>query len=41
MMYPERELPDGRTLVAMPLTFGRGRVGVCQPGDKMSFYDVW
>ncbi len=36
----ERQLPDGRVAVIMPLTFGRARIGVGRPGSLV-FEDVW
>lgn len=41
MEFPTRTLPDGRILTALPLTFGRGRLGVSPPGEPMWFTTVW
>jgi hypothetical protein len=41
VMYPTRTLPDGRALTAMPLLFGRGRVGISATSDNSTFTDVW
>lgn len=38
--YPTKTLPDGRTAVVMPLTFGRARLSVGQK-HSMGFDDQW
>lgn len=35
-----KRLPDGREATIYPLTFGRARVGVGEPGS-MAFQQVW
>jgi hypothetical protein len=41
MEFPTRELPDGRGLMAVPLTFGRGRLVVMKNLDAMVYDDAW
>jgi len=42
-MFPRRTLPDGRTLEAIPLTFGRGRLCLTRNPDDvgLSYDESW
>jgi hypothetical protein len=38
---PLRELPDGRWLAVIPLTFGRGRLVTQASADAWTYDDHW
>lgn len=40
-MYPTRELPDGRVLSVLPMTFGKGRLCVQAHVFSLCYEDVW
>lgn len=38
--YGHRDLPDGRTIHVIPLSYGRARIGIGPTGEQW-FDDVW
>lgn len=37
----ERDLPDGRNLAVVPLTFGRARIALSASADSYTIDDGW
>ena len=41
MFLAEKRFADGRTAAVVPLTYGRARLTVSQPGDAWGYDDAW